>query len=129
MRILLFLIILLIIGTVATALIKKIQLKHRAQLLILAKKNALLSSEFVLPDWAKDEEGNLLFAEACALGAIPGSLLFKSAALEYIETKVNQGWTLLFFCSLIFFVCRFIHCIQNLRHILIQLISFMFYIY
>lgn len=112
MRILLFLIILLIIETIATALIKKIRLKHRAQLLILAKENALLSSEFVLPDWAKDEEGNRLFAKACAIGAIPGSLLFKSAALEYIETKVaNQGWTLLF-CSPIYFVCRFTHCIQ-----------------
>jgi len=125
MRKLLFLIILLIVETIATALLKKIRLKHRAQLLILAKKNALLSSEFVLPDWAKDEEGNLLFAEACAIGAIPGSLLFKSAALKYIETKVvNPGWTLLFFCSL-----KYYHCIQNLRQLLMQLISFLFCIY
>ena len=119
MRILLFLMI------IETALLKKIRLKHRAQLLILAKKNALLRSEFVLPDWAKDEEGNLLFAEACAIGAIPGSLLFKSAALKYIETKVvNPGWTLLFFCSL-----KYYHCIQNLRQLLMQLISFLFCIY
>ena len=41
---------------------------------------------FVLPKWAMDKKGNLLFAEACAKGAIPTSLLFKSSAQKYIES-------------------------------------------
>jgi hypothetical protein len=52
----------------------------------------MMSSEFVLPEWARDEEGNNLFQEAVAAGAIPNSLLFKSSATKFLQKKSdNQG--------------------------------------
>ena len=40
-----------------------------------------------LPEWAKDEEGNVLFNQALAKGANPGALLFKRSALAFIAAK------------------------------------------
>ena len=40
-----------------------------------------------LPEWAKNEEGNVLFNQALAKGADPGALLFERSALAFIAAK------------------------------------------
>jgi hypothetical protein len=44
-------------------------------------------SEFELPEWAEDEQGNNLFHEAFAAGAIASCLRFKSSAVTYLRKK------------------------------------------
>ena len=51
------------------------------------------SLKAVIPEWAKDEEGNNLFFKASAYGAISDALYFKSSAIEYIETKLSISST------------------------------------
>jgi hypothetical protein len=55
-----------------------------------------MSTDFVLPQWAIDEEGNNLFQQAVAAGAIPTSLLFKSSAKKFLQIKEVQVPGLLF---------------------------------
>jgi hypothetical protein len=44
-----------------------------------------------LPDWATNEEGNNLFAEAVASGAIPSTLLYKSSGEKFLQKKAELG--------------------------------------
>ncbi len=44
-----------------------------------------------LPDWATDEDGNNLFVEAVAAGAIANTLLYKSSAEKFLQRKAELG--------------------------------------
>jgi hypothetical protein len=64
-------------------------------------------SNFILPEWAKEnEENNNLFNLAVANGAVPGGLLFKSSAVVFLEAKRQQGKHLFELCKMSFMIFK-----------------------
>ena len=48
------------------------------------------TTEFTLPEWARNEEGNILFQRAVARGAIASTLLYKTSAESYLAERAGN---------------------------------------